>query len=369
MLFDLFGSRSILFSVFMCILFTAVTGSPVHARSLFGSPDSLGESGAELADELSEHGILDGKRIAVLEFESIGKNGPSMLDKRIAEHVAISLVAIKKRTWTVVERFDLARMQNELSEHKDTSFDYNKWMRKRLKADLLVLGSYVLSKKKLHITVKVVNPENGSTLTSASVNQYLDDETSQLARTRKPATNFATVADDIQSILTGSKYTKGTKSGSRVKLFKLVNGKKINFNRGELPVYKVGDKMGFSVKPPMTSRLYVFNYDPAAERGEAILLYPIPHMKPYEFSAQRTRFFPSFVSHGVKAYDVQEPRGRMVFKIIGVESAIKMDLTRSLKFRDDEYWLDSTNLTDFIEDLSTLPDASWWSEDIEFWIQ
>ncbi|WP_027720500.1 hypothetical protein [Maridesulfovibrio zosterae] len=369
MLFDQVGSRSILFSIFMCILLTVVTSSLVHARSLFGSPDSLEESGAELAKILSEYGVLDGKRIAVLEFESIGENGPSMLDKRIAVHIATRLAVIKKRTWTVVERFDLARMQNELSEHKDTSFDYNTWMRKSLKADLLVLGSYVLSKEKLHITAKVVNPESGSTLASASVNQYLDDETSQLARTRKPATNFAKVADDIKSILIGSKGSMETTGGSRVKLFKLVDGKRINFKRGELPVYKIGDKMGFSIKPPITSRLYVFNYDPAAEHGEAILLYPIPDMEPYDFLAQRTRFFPSFVSHGVRAYDVQEPRGRMVFKIIGVESTVEMDLTRSFKFRDGEYWLDSTNLTDFIEDLSTLPDASWWSEDVEFWIQ
>ena len=59
----------------------------------------------------------------------------------------------------------------------------------------------------------------------------------------------------------------------------------------------------------------------------------------------------------------------MLFKIIGIDSSVGMDLSESLKEEDGYYWLDSSNLSGFIEALSSLPDNAWWSEDIEFWIE
>ncbi len=354
----------------LCImLFLTISCGPAKARSLFDRMSNLERAGETLAEELTANGLLGGKRIAVLEFEPHGNSAPSMLGKRIAEYVNLALVREDERTWTVVERLELARMHNEMSEHKEHSVDYNEWMRTHLRADVLVLGNYVLSGKKLRITAKAVDPVNGSTIGSATVSRRVDDEIKHLARTRKPVTDFAREVEDITATLTGRASTRRTGTQSQVKLFKLVSGNRINFKQGMMPVFNPGDEMGFSVRPPMTSKLYILNYDPAAEQGQAILLYPIPLMDVQVFPKNKTSFFPAIISQGVSSYKVEEPFGRMLFKIIGVDSSVAMDLTESLKEEDGYYWLDSSNLSSFIEALSSLPDSAWWSEDIEFWIE
>ncbi|TIH14908.1 DUF4384 domain-containing protein [Marinifilum sp. JC120] len=351
------------------LLFLTVSCAPAKARSLFDRKSNLERAGDELAEELAENGLLAGKRIAVLEFEAHGNSAPSMLGKRIAEYVGLALVRTEGRTWTVVERLELARLHNEMNEHRHDSVDYTEWMSRNLRADVLVLGSYVLSKKKLRITAKAVDPANGSTIGSATVSRRVDEEVRILARTRKPATNFARITEDITAILTGQEKSLNTAKQSRVKLFKLVGGNRINFKQGMVPVYNPGDEMGFSVRPPMSSKLYILNYDPAAEKGQAILLYPIPLMNVQNFPKNRTSFFPAIIAQGVSSYKVEEPFGRMVFKIIGIDSSVKMDLSESLKKEDGYYWLDADNLNNFIEILASLPDSAWWSQDIEFWIE
>ncbi|WP_157046903.1 hypothetical protein [Maridesulfovibrio salexigens] len=351
------------------LLFLAITCEQAKARSLFDGMSNLERAGETLAEELAENKLLNGKRIAVLEFEPHGNSAPSMLGKRIAEYVGLALVKDEKRTWTVVERLELARLHNEMSEHKEHSVDYNEWMRRHLSADVLILGSYVLSGKKLRITAKAVDPVNGSTIASATVSRRTDTEIKQLSRTRKPATDFAREVEDITATLTGRENYRRTGQQSQVKLFKLAGGNRINFKQGMMPVFNPGDEMGFSVRPPMNSKLYILNYDPAAEHGQAILLYPIPLMDVQTFNKQRTSFFPAIISQGVSFYKVEEPFGRMLFKIIGIDSSVSMDLSESLKEEDGYYWLDSNNLSSFIEALSSLPDNAWWSEDIEFWIE
>jgi len=131
------------------LLFLAITCGQAKARSLFDGMSNLERAGDALAEELMENKLLGGKRIAVLEFDPLGNSAPSMLGKRISEYVGLALVKDEERTWTVVERLELARLHNEMSEHKEHSVDYNEWMRRHLSADILVLGSYVLSGKKL----------------------------------------------------------------------------------------------------------------------------------------------------------------------------------------------------------------------------
>lgn len=46
---------------------------------------------------------------------------------------------------------------------------------------------------------------------------------------------------------------------------------------------------------------------------------------------------------------MEEPFGRMLFKIIGIDSSVSMDLSEPLKEEDGYYWLDSSNLSSFIE--------------------
>lgn len=362
-------SRGTAAYILYVILVLTLFCSRTEARSLFKTKSGLERAGETIAEELAENGLLGGKRIAVLEFESQGNTAPSMLGKRIAEYVGLALVNEENRTWTVVERLELARMHNEMSEHKERSVDYNEWMRKHLRADILIIGSYVLSGKKIRISAKAVNPNNGSTIGSATVSRRTDDEIKQLSRTRKPVTDFAREVEDVTATLTGTSYARKTNSESLVKLFKLIGGNKINFKQGMMPVYNPGDEMGFSIRPPMNSKLYVLNYDPAAEHGQAILLYPIPLMDVQTFPKKRTFFFPAAISQGVSSYKVEEPFGRMVFKIIGIDSSIEMNLSETFKEQDGYYWLDSSNISKFIEELSSLPDSAWWSEDIEFWIE
>ncbi|WP_031480105.1 FlgO family outer membrane protein [Maridesulfovibrio frigidus] len=356
-----------------CVVCSLSTLFAVNYTSagLFSSPDNLQEAGEELAQNLSVAGVLANKRIAVLEFKTQGAVQDSMLGKRIAEYVSSGLVGIKDHNWDVVDRFEIARLRNEMEEHKDSVFDFNVWMRKKLQADLLVLGNYVIAGDDISITTKIVNPESGSTVSSASITLSANSEIKQLSKTRKPRTKFAGAVEDITAILTGNGRGIGNqgKSSSALKLYKIAGGNRIPFKRSNVPVFNVGDKMGFSVMPPINSKLYIFNYEPGAEKGEAILLYPIPGLRLESFPAKRTRRFPSYVSRGVTSYDVDPPLGRMVFKIIGVDDTINLDLTNSLKVEDGYYLLDSSNLNSFMDDLSSLPDISWWSEDVEFWIQ
>ncbi|OEU65122.1 MAG: hypothetical protein BA863_06665 [Desulfovibrio sp. S3730MH75] len=343
-----------------------------HASaSFFGSPDNLKEAGEELALDLSKPGALVNKRIGIIEFKTQGPTQDSMLGKRIAESVSVGLVSIKGRSWDVVERMEIARIRNEMEEHKNSRFDFSEWMRSELQADLLVLGNYVIAGDDISITTKVVNSESGSTVASASITLSVNNEIKQLSKTRKPRSKFAGTVEDITAILTGNGRggSHQGKNSSAVKLYKVAGGNRIPFKRSDVPVFNVGDKMGFSVIPSINSKLYIFNYDPGAEKGEAILLYPIPGLKVESFPAKKTRRFPSFVSRGVTSYDVDPPLGRMVFKIIGVDNTINLDLTDSLKVQDGYYWLNSNNLSSFMDDLSSLPDISWWSEDVEFWIQ
>ncbi|WP_320173552.1 hypothetical protein [Maridesulfovibrio sp.] len=359
------------YTVVLCclLLFLAFSCGTAQARSLFDGMSNLERAGETLAEELAENNLLNGKRIGVLEFEPRDNFAPSILGKRIAEYVGLALVKDEERTWTVVERLELARMHNEMSEHKEYYVDYNEWMRKHLSADVLILGSYVLSGKKLSITAKAVDPVNGNTIASATVTRRAEDEIKQLARTRKPATDFAREVEDITAILTGRENLRKSGQQSQVKLFKLAGGNRINFKQGMMPIFNPGDEMGFSVRPPMNSKLYILNYDPAAEHGQAVLLYPIPLMDVQIFPKNKTCFFPAIITQGVSSYKVEEPFGRMLFKIIGIDSSVSMDLSESLKEEDGYYWLDSGNLSSFIDALSSLPDNAWWSEDIEFWIE
>lgn len=364
----MFKANSVVFILFILtvLLFSSAR---IVAAAVFGFPHTLSEACEELADDLGNSGRLDNKRVAVLEFEPRGKAGPSMLDRRISEYLSMALADVGDRSWTVVERLELARMENEIHEHKSMAFDYNDWMRNKLDADLCIMGGYLFVGDSLRITAKVVDSVSGSTVTSATVDQLVDDEVRQMSRTMKPVTDFARIAENIQAVLTGGSSSEKSDHISRTSLFKMKDGRRVAFKDNASPVFVIGDKMGFSIKPPMASKLYVFNYDPAAEQGEAILLYPIPGMRSTLFSAGSTSSFPACISQGVDSYEVTEPRGRMIFKIIGVDAGVNADLTRSLKQRDGYYWLDSGNLKAFINDLSALPKSSWWAEDVEFWIQ
>ncbi|WP_027177509.1 FlgO family outer membrane protein [Maridesulfovibrio bastinii] len=362
----------LLTGICFCLFFLCTFSATAHA-GFFGPPENLKESGEELADELSSSDSLENKRIAVLEFKSHGAAYESMLGKRIAEYVSSAMVGIKDCNWDIVERMEIAIIRNEMEEHKDDVFNFGDWMGKRLQADLLLMGSYSITGKDIAITVRVVNPSNGSTVASASIIQPVNKEIEQLSRTRKPRTDFAETVEDITAILTddGSKRTDDNpqEKSSHLKIYKVQGAKKVAFKKNEISVFDVGAKMGFSVIPPINSKLYILNYDPAADRGEAILLYPIPGLDPASFHAGRTYQFPEFVSGGVTSYDVEEPLGRMVFKVIGVDDSLKMDLTGSLELRDGYYWLNAENLPEFMDNLSSIPDNSWWSEDVEFWIQ
>jgi hypothetical protein len=154
-----------------------------------------------------------------------------------------------------------------------------------------------------------------------------------------------------------------------VALFIVENGRLMGFPSGEPIQLKVGDKIGFSVRPPMDSRLYVMNFDPQSSEDSVIFLYPLPQFGAKLFRRDTTYEFPRSIDPNALSYPVDPPAGRMVFKIIGVDaSQERVDLARGLESHHGYYQMDPGALKVFLKDLSSLPASAWWEETIEFWV-
>jgi hypothetical protein len=147
------------------------------------------------------------------------------------------------------------------------------------------------------------------------------------------------------------------------------DGKPVTFGPNQAIVLAVGDKMGFSVRPPMDSQLYIFNYDPQAREDEVIFVYPLPQIEPKTFVKGQTYTFPECIDPRAVSYPVDPPLGRMVFKVIGVESGQgHATLVGGLDGLKGYYVLHQKDLKGLISRLAVLPEAAWWEESVEFWI-
>jgi hypothetical protein len=158
-------------------------------------------------------------------------------------------------------------------------------------------------------------------------------------------------------------------SGSRVAIFALENGRAKGFPAGEPIQIKVGREVGFSLRPPMDSRLYVMNYNPQSMDDEIVFLYPLPRFAPMTFRKDTTYEFPRCVDPKALSYPVEPPLGRMCFKVIGIDASQEgLDPARGLPSSLGYYQMDINGLKALLKDLASLPASSWWEESLEFWV-
>ena len=334
--------------------------------AFWGRPANLDAACEKLADRLARAKPLAGKRLAVLHFQAAdGFDG--LMSNVLARKLLTALAQAKKRKFELVERLEIVRLMDEMEAfgpdgkvHLDDEglLDIDKWAEK-FKADYVVLGTYTWLKQKglLDIDCRVVRPDNGRVIASASVKLKVNKDLERILSSPAASKGASARLESLSS----SSSSKG-----RISLFVLRKNKKVALT-GNAPVVNVGDNIGFSVCPPMNSRLYVFNYDPGT--GEVIFLYPIKELIPLVFTKGRVYSFPECVDKSAVSYRVDPPVGRMCFKVIGISSDVDVDLTAGLKVQDGYYVLRQEDMKRFLSKLSLVPPAAWWEESIDFWIR
>ena len=345
------------------LFFLFLTGTNCFA--FWGRPADLDAACEKLAGRIADAKPLYGKRLAVLHFQA-ADGFDSLMSSVLARKLLTALAQVKERKFELVERLEIVRLMDEMEDFGPGSgvqldgegiLEVDKWAQK-LQADYVLLGTYTWLKKKrlLDIDCRVVGPENGGVIISASVKLKVNKDMERILSSPVAHKGAASRLENLSS---------SSSSGGRVSLFVLRENKKVAL-QGDAPVIKVGDNMGFSVCPPMNSKLYVFNYDPAS--GEVIFLYPLAELSPMTFIRDKVYFFPGCVDRDAVSYPVEPPLGRMCFKVIGVSSDVDVGLTAGLESMDGCYVLRQNNLKEFLRKLSLIPAAAWWEESIDFWI-
>ncbi len=326
----------------------------------FWNRDKFDKMCEEIAREICLKKELSGKRVAVLNFKDLG-GGSSYFDVYIALKLTSCLFNTGDRKFSLVDRMDVARLIDELEVYgAQDSFDLDKWAR-GLRADFVLTGDYrwFVSDKKLLIIIKLIKPENGTLIFSKTKKLKVNSDLEKILSTPYSRNRLIKALENVSSLNTKTANKKW------ISLYVLSEGKRVPLD-GEVPAVKVGDKIGFSISPPMDSKLYVFNYTPLQK--EVIFLYPISVLKPVVFEKNRTYFFPECIDPDAISYTVEPPTGRVCLKVIGISKDIDVDLTSSLMAKDGYFILTQKELKSFLKNLNIIPSASWWEDSINFWV-
>jgi hypothetical protein len=353
------GSKIICQILFLLFL------TQINAFAFWGMPSDLDGACEKLACRLSHAKVLAHKRVAILRFH--GTDGfDSLMSSVLPRKLLTALAKEKKRKFELVERLEIVRLMDEMEVfgcgngtegNIGDMFDIDRWAQK-LRADYVLLGYYTWFKKKklLDIDCQVVAPQNGEVVASATIKLKINKDLERILTSPAAHRGAASTLESLSS----SSSTQG-----RVCLFVLQKHKKVAL-KGDAPVVRVGDNIGFSVCPPIDSKLYIFNYDPAS--GDVIFLYPLAELRPMTFIKDRVYFFPECVDKRAVSYPVYPPTGRMCFKVIGVSPGVHIDFTKGLKAIDGYYVLEQKDMKVFLDKLSLIPPNGWWEESIDFWI-
>ena len=327
------------------------------------TPDDLADACQTLAKTLAMK-IPDGKSVAVRRFSSAG-GIPTLLGIRIQDLLTNALSAVEPRKFHVVERLRMAELDLERMTFGSTRGDNLDQWAQRLKADLIVAGAYGEGSDQLKIHCRLVAPESGRVLEAALAQLPFSPDIRRLARTPAPSNPTAGVFEAIVASAPGGKGGEH----AFVRLFRVEHGKAAPFATGKAPAFRVGELMGFSVRPPMDCRLYIFNYDPQGEDESVIFVYPLPQVAARTFFKDKSYLFPVCVDPQAVSYPVAPPLGRMVFKLIGVACDISHgDLVEGLDCSVGYYQLRQKDLKALIQRLAVLPRSAWWEESVEFWV-
>lgn len=347
-----------MFSIFfVCIL--AFSPSPVRADS--GTPPKdLAEACRFVARKLAQS-IPTGRTVAVRRFSAAG-GVPTLLGIRIQDLLTSALSALDGRKFHVVERLRMAELDLERMTHGAyKGDDLDRWAR-ALKADLVVIGTYGEERGQLAIDCRLIAPDTGRTPGAAHVRPAASPDVRRMARTPAPASAAAGVFEAIVA-----PAEKGEREGRFLRLFRFQNGTPVPSE--DAPAFRVGEQVGFSVRPPMDSRLYIFNYDPQGDDASVVFVYPLPQVPARVFHRGRSYLFPECVDPKAVSYPVEPPLGRMVFKVIGVAAdAAHGDLVQGLDGTPGYYRLHPKDLETLVGRLAVLPRSAWWEESADFWV-
>ncbi|MBW2354854.1 MAG: DUF4384 domain-containing protein [Deltaproteobacteria bacterium] len=355
-------TSTVRYPFFVWLFFMLVISSPALA-SFSTTPDRLTRACEVLASRLAPL-IPAGSRVAVRAFSSPDRHR-TLLGLRVQDLLTGALASVEKRRYRVVERLRIAELDTERMLYgQGRGDDLDAWALK-LRAGIIVLGTCSLSGDTLLLHARLVNPETGDSLAAAHTRVEAGRDIRLLASTPAPATATAVA---MEAVSPGHGSSSSSRP-SRVRLFRMSRGRPVASEPGRPITVKVGEKMGFSVRPPMDCRLYIFNYDPRAGDDQVVFVYPLPRIRPKVFLKDRTYTFPRCVDPRAVSYPVEPPLGRMVFKVIGVDSGTaRRSLVSGLGNSRGYYVLDRNDLKGLISRLAVLPEAAWWEESVEFWI-
>ncbi len=349
------------FSIFSIFFICALVFSPGPLRADSSAPPrDLAEACRFLAQKLAES-IPAGKTVAVRRFSATG-GVPTLLGIRIQDLLTSALSALDNRKFHVVERLRMAELDLERMTHgAGKGDDLDRWAR-ALKADLVVIGTYGEERGQLAIDCRLIAPDTGRSPGAAHVRPAVSPDVRRMARTPAPANATAGV---FEAIVTPVR--KGKPGGRFVRLFRFQNGSPVASE--EAPAFRVREQVGFSVRPPMDSRLYIFNYDPQGDDASVVFVYPLPGVPDRVFHEGRSYLFPECVDPRAVSYPVEPPLGRMVFKVIGVAAdAAHGDLVKGLDGTAGYYQLHPKDLKTLVGRLAVLPRSAWWEESVDFWV-
>lgn len=332
----------------------------------------------DIADDIvkSRH---TGKTVAVMDFKRADGAG-SQLGNRISQLLQTELEDARKGQFEIVERNRLALLMSESEDFgTDDSdevieidgeqvTDQGKEVSRFLEADILVTGIYYLTDGEIKIVAKAIVVKGAKLAGAADVNVKSDQMLMNLHNTPVAATNEKRGLDALSTPM--SLDEASSQRTSAVSLFKLEKARETSCEKDGFCQYEVGENMGFTITPPMDSNLYIINYDPQGKDEEIIFLYPVPGMSRMNFAGSKKYHFPEVIDPLAASYPVSPPKGRMVFKVIGIDKSVHgVDLTRGLDDSQGYYRLGKGDLTNLLLQLEKLPRANWWAENADFWIR
>jgi TolB-like protein len=266
----------------------------------------------------------------------------------------------RNRELQVLDRARLKEITNENGLSFNDLFDQSKAkaLGKFLSADIMVSGTLTKMGKRFDLNLRVVDCEEGDIIPGCGFRGEMVATPDLLGLWRR------FVPDPLGAAGPEPK-------SNRISLFKYRDGKSVS--AGSPPVFKIGDRFGFCVSPPMKSRLYVLTYDPD-RKGDVVFLYPLPRPPSRPAEKDETCMFPTFVHAKVVSYPVGGPEGKAELKAIWVEEREGgLDLEGVLKESRGpglpNYTLSKAALSVWLKQIQVLPASSWGEETVEYWIE
>jgi TolB-like protein len=340
-------------ALFLIIVFLSFSAISPPAETY---DDLVQEAASAIGRCLKDRGDL---KLAVTGIRS-SDGGANGLTEFLEDSLTSDLAANPKLT--LLERNRLKEVTQEIGlSLGDPMYDQKKALElgKRLSAHIMVSGTLRKIGNAFHLTLRVVDCEEGDILSGCGFREKLPVTPGLMTLWRK------------RSVRDTPGGPAAKPKSKRVSLFKYENNKPVP--AGDPAVFKIGDRFGFCVTPPMDARLYVVTFDPETD-GEAFFLYPLPRPPSHPAEGDKPCMFPGFVHPRAVSYPVKGPEGRGVLKVIWVskhEGGLDLEgmLASAGKPGKKYYSLSRMALKQWLQKMEVLPAQSRGKETVEYWIE